>query len=254
MAQTTQRNSHSADSGHRANPLAAPPEECGIDFWNSLNCLCQMCLGSVMETSWRESAAKVTGTSISQSRRRNSSGFRAGWAVLACSAALVLSSCTAGQAESADEGSADSSTSPTAAPLTSPTAAPTTPPPPAPSPTVAALTLSELIEPAAPRWNFPLGERLLLSEKGTAAGNHPLQGPVEPGEVLSILASCSPGSVATVRLNNSVGGGELACNNPTGNRITTAYAAEAVGEMTVTVETADAGPYWVVAWAHAPLE
>lgn len=77
---------------------------------------------------------------------------------------------------------------------------------------------------------------------------------MEPGEVLSILASCSPGSVATIRLNNPVSGGELACNNPTGNRITTKYAAEAVGEMTVTVETADAGPYWVVAWAHAPLE
>ena len=137
---------------------------------------------------------------------------------------------------------------------TSPTAAPTTPTTPTPSPTVTALTLSELIEPAAPLWNYPLGERLLLSEKGTATGNHPLQGPVEPGEVLSILASCSPGSVATVRLNNSVGAGELACNNPTGNTITTTYAAEAVGEMTVTVETADAGPYWVVAWAHAPLE
>ena len=255
-----QRNSCSANYGHTANPLAAQPQECGIGLQKSLICSSRLCLGSLMENTLRESATDIAGTSDSPRSRRNNSGFRAGWAVLACSAALALSSCSAGQAESADGGSADgggSSSTDSSSPSKSSTApasttpASTTPASPIPSPTDMKVEFLELAEPVPPtaKTNISAAGRPVLSQQETGGGTYAIEGQLEPGESLNMAASCRPGDMITMTVNHPMGAATMPCDNPGTSWLSTAAADRIVGDVTVTVKTVSGGPFWIAAWA-----
>ena len=109
-------------------------------------------------------------------------GFRTGATVLACTAALALSSCSADRAESTETVEPAETTAPSTNPSVRPGAAELAEPQPSPI-DVDGVSASG---------------RKVLSEQGTGKGTYVIEDGLEAGQVLSISVSCTPGDMATV--------------------------------------------------------
>lgn len=184
-----------------------------------------------METSIKAPSRKEARTPLSPLHRRGLTGFRTGIAAAACTAALMLSSCSADEAESAETTETTAQAS-------------------AASPSVSAEE-SELAEPLAPEIEvdgISSSGRKVLSEQGTGSGTYPVTGGLEAGQVLSLSASCLPGESVTVR--RGMTSYEVACDNPGSSMFFEAPASEAVSDLEITVETAGGSPFWLAGWVH----
>lgn len=195
-----------------------------------------------MENSMRESSSPTT--SISDTRRRGTGkpGSAAGRGLLACAFVVALSACSADEAQStgSTETTAPAAASSAPAPSATPTGTPEN---------------FDLAEPHPGEVKVdgvsPSG-RVVLSEKGTGTGTYTVDGGLEPGQVLSMSASCTPGEKVTIT-HSGLGGYGTECGSPNKVLFYSAPSSEALPDVEVIVETESGGPFWLMGWVHDPL-
>ncbi len=176
-------------------------------------------------------------TDISQTSAAN----RARRALLACSAVIVLASCSAGPADSTDAGGTNSP-----APAVPSTSSSPTPVPPS------AATPEPLHEPLSPDSRSYPAEELVLSEKGTGSGRYVLEGGLREGESLTIAVTCTPGGELDVKTDPAIAGiGNFRCGNgPLDMSVSNPALVRDIPDLSVTVETSSGASFWVQARVH----
>lgn len=109
----------------------------------------------------------------------------------------------------------------------------------------------ELVEPVPPtaKTDISAAGRPVLSQQETGGGTYAIEGQLEPGESLTMAASCRPGDMITMTVNHPMGAATMPCDNPGTSWLSTAAADRIVGDVTVTVKTVSGGPFWIAAWA-----
>lgn len=166
--------------------------------------------------------------------------------LLACSALIVLASCSADQAASTDsEGTGANNPAPSAS---SPSSAP------APSSAAASAAGTPLAEPLSPESKlqpYP-AEELVLSEQGTSAGTYAVEGGLKEGDSITIAVTCSPGGTLGVKTDPILPAIEDhdCANGPIDVNISDPAAAGKIPDLSVTVETSNGGSFWLQARVH----
>ena len=179
-------------------------------------------------------------TDISQT----SAGNRARRALLACSAVVVLASCSAGPADSTDAGGTNSPAP--SGPSTS-SASPT------PVPSSASAKSTPLHEPLSPDSRSYPPEELVLSEQGTGSGSYVVEGGLREGDSITIAVTCTPGGKLDVKTDPALPGiKNLDCvDGPVDMNISDPAIAGEIGDLLVTVQTSNGGSFWVQARVHS---
>ncbi|GAA3293990.1 hypothetical protein ACFFON_11430 [Arthrobacter citreus] len=161
-------------------------------------------------------------------------GFRTGATVLACTAALALSSCSADRAESTETVEPAETTAPSTNPSVRPGAAELAEPQPSPI-DVDGVSASG---------------RKVLSEQGTGTATYSIEGGLEAGQSLSISVSCTPGETAAI--SRDLYSARTSCSTPASSVLYQDPDSEALPDVEFTVGLPDGSPYWVAAWVHDP--
>lgn len=193
-----------------------------------------------METANKAHATDKASTPFSVLRRSGRSGFRAGFAVLACTAALAVSSCSADQPEATADQTNTAETTETAASSASPSA----------SVKAGAAELAEPQPSPIDMDGVSASGREVLSEQGTGTGTHVVENGLEAGQVLSLSISCAPGDTVTVRRGTL--STQIPCDTPASSVLYQGADSEALPEVEVEVDLAGGSPYWLTAWVHDP--
>lgn len=195
------------------------------------------------KTIWK-SPTDICSDSTSAGRQRRRRTFLP---LVACSAAVVLASCSAEPAEPAESteaGSAGSSVSstPSADPATEPATAPT------PSTATTPRGSAALPEPLSPANRSYPPEELVLSEKGTGGGRYVIEEGLKEGERITVALTCTPGDKLTVKADSPVVGiSNFECGNGPLDMNGRDAAVVAAPELEITVETSNGGSFWIQA-------
>ena len=196
---------------------------------------------SVMENATRGRSAYI------------SKNFKSPVILLACSAAVLLASCSAGPPDSTP---AESSSNPQpyiSAPAPSTAAAPV---PEASSTAAVGAEGSLLAEPALPDAIFAGSseQEVVVSEKGTGAGTYPIGSGLAVGQLASASVSCTPGGEVTVTIDagTDVVSQTSLCLSDGGLWMTLSAFTGETKDAEVRVETSEGVPFWVLAVVHQP--
>lgn len=186
-----------------------------------------------MENTLRNGSKHISGISTRNGPR----------VLLACSALIVLASCSADPAASTDSGGSSTNNPAPSVSSTSRT--------PVPSSAATAEPLHEPLSPYANGRQYP-AEELVLSEKGTGTGTYVVDAGLKEGDAVTISVACTEGRKLDVKTDPAIAGiGNFVCGSgPLDMNMSNPGVVKAAPELKVTVETSDSGSFWVQVRVH----